>query len=113
MDGGRGGIRGSLGSLVGAPRPGLALIRFTCDRPDHAKRSERYTLTIHDGKWAFWAHEGPRSDHNASAEMTSALPVWQQLLLHRIERLLRLLCRSATLVAVCERSDREARNCAG
>lgn len=63
MDGGRGGIRGSLGPLMTAPGPGLALIRFTCDRPDHAKRSERYTLTIHDGKWAFCAHEGPRSDH--------------------------------------------------
>ena len=63
MDGGRGGIRGSVGSVVTAPRPGLALIRFTCDRPDHARRSERYTLTIHDGEWAFCGHDGPSSDH--------------------------------------------------
>jgi hypothetical protein len=63
VDGGRGRVRGSLGSLVTAPRPGSALVRFKCDRPDHAKRSERYTLTIHDGQWAFCGHEGPTSDH--------------------------------------------------
>jgi hypothetical protein len=45
------------------PRPGAALIQFTCDRPDHAKRNERYTLTIHDGQWAFCGHEGPTSEH--------------------------------------------------
>ena len=46
-----------------AQKPGAALVRFKCDRPDHARRSERYTLTIHDGKWAFCTHEGPTSDH--------------------------------------------------
>lgn len=63
MDGGRGRVRGSLGSLMTAPKPGSALVRFTCARPDHAKRSERYTLTIHEGQWAFCGHEGPTSDH--------------------------------------------------
>ena len=63
MDGGRGRLRGGLGSLVTLPRPGSALVRFTCERPDHGKRSGRYTLTIHDGQWAFCAHEGPTSDH--------------------------------------------------
>jgi hypothetical protein len=63
MDGGRGRLRGSLGSLVSVPSPGSALIRFACARPDHAKRSERYTLTIHDGKWAFCVHEGAATEH--------------------------------------------------
>lgn len=63
MDGRRGCIRGSLGSLVTAPKPGSALVRFKCDRLDHARRSERYTLTIHEGKWAFCGHEGPTSEH--------------------------------------------------
>lgn len=63
MDGGRGSVRGGLGPLVLVPKPGAALVRFSCERPDHAKRSERYTLTIHDGKWAFCAHEGPTSEH--------------------------------------------------
>jgi hypothetical protein len=63
MDGGRGRLRGSLGPLVPIPSPGSALIRFTCERPDHSKRSERYTLTIHSGQWAFCAHEGATSDH--------------------------------------------------
>jgi len=48
---------------VTAQKPGSALIRFKCDRPEHARRSERYTLTIHDGKWAFCTHEGANSDH--------------------------------------------------
>jgi len=48
---------------VTVSRPGSALVRFTCERPDHAKRSERYTLTIHAGQWAFCGHEGPTSDH--------------------------------------------------
>lgn len=77
MDGGRGRLRGSMGSLVTAPKPGSALIRFTCERPDHAKRSERYTLTINDGKWAFCAHEGPASEHDwrpiAGAQLDSLL----------------------------------------
>jgi hypothetical protein len=63
MDGGRRSLRGSLGSLVRVPSPGSALIRFTCVRPDHAKRSQRYTLTINAGTWAFCAHEGPASEH--------------------------------------------------
>ena len=63
MDGGRGSVRGSVGPLVTSPKPGSALIRFTCERPDHAKRSERYTLTINDGEWAFCPHEGPTSEH--------------------------------------------------
>lgn len=45
-------------------RPGSALIRYTCDRSDHAKRTVRYTLTIHEGLWAFCAHEGPTSEHS-------------------------------------------------
>jgi hypothetical protein len=77
MDGGRGGVRGSLGPLVTAPRPGSALVRFTCERPDHAKRSDRYTLTIHAGEWAFCLHEGPTSDHKwrliAGAKLESLL----------------------------------------
>lgn len=44
--------------------PGSALIRYTCDRSDHAKRTSRYTLTIHEGLWAFCAHEGPTSEHS-------------------------------------------------
>lgn len=66
MDGGRGRLRGVLGPVtpVTGPKPGSALISYTCQRPDHAKRSERYTLTIHEGKWAFCGHEGPTSDHS-------------------------------------------------
>jgi hypothetical protein len=64
MDGGRRHLRGSLGPVVTAPKPAPALVQFTCVQPDHAKRSERYTLTIHDGKWAFCRHEGPASEHN-------------------------------------------------
>ena len=48
---------------MGVPRPGAALVSFKCERTDHAKRSERYTLTIHEGKWAFCPHEGPASEH--------------------------------------------------
>ena len=63
MDGGRRRVCGSLGSLMGVPGPGSALISFKCERPDHAMRSPRYTLTIHQGKWAFCLHEGPASNH--------------------------------------------------
>lgn len=64
MDGRRGRVRRSVGSLVAAPRPGYALIQFKCVRPDHARRSKRYTLTIRDGRWAFCRHEGPASEHD-------------------------------------------------
>jgi len=77
MDGGRGSVRGNLGSLVTAPKPGSALVRFKCVRPEHAKRSERYTLTIHDRKWAFCRHEGAASEHDwrpiAGAQLDSLL----------------------------------------
>lgn len=44
--------------------PGTALIEFRCVRREHGKRSPRVTLTIHEGKWAFCAHEGATSQHD-------------------------------------------------
>lgn len=44
--------------------PGSALIRFRCKRSDHARRSQRYTLTIYQRMWAFCAHEGATSEHS-------------------------------------------------
>jgi hypothetical protein len=52
------------GMPVTGAKPGSALIRFTCDRPDHAKRTQRFTLTILNGQWAFCSHEGPTTDHS-------------------------------------------------
>lgn len=43
--------------------PGEALIEFRCVRSEHNQRSIRLTLTIHQGKWAFCAHEGETSEH--------------------------------------------------
>jgi hypothetical protein len=47
-----------------AGTPGSALVRFKCKRRDHAKRSQRFTLTIHQRMWAFCAHEGATSEHD-------------------------------------------------
>ena len=60
-----------------ASKPGSALIRYTCERPDHAKRTQRYTLTIHEGMWAFCGHEGPTSEH-----------AWRQIAGMRLDKLL-------------------------
>ena len=51
------------GSADVASGPGSAMIRFTCDRREHATRTQRFTLTIHEGMWAFCPHEGATTEH--------------------------------------------------
>jgi hypothetical protein len=43
--------------------PGTALIAYRCVRPKHVGRSQRLTLTIYRGKWAFCSHEGSTPEH--------------------------------------------------
>ena len=63
--------------------PAEALIGFRCSRRDHAAGSARSTLTIHDGQWAFCAHEGPTWDHTWVATGGVRL---RELLLRRSSR---------------------------
>jgi hypothetical protein len=43
--------------------PREASIAFRCVRADHAQRSRRLTMTIHDGRWAFCQHDGATNEH--------------------------------------------------
>jgi hypothetical protein len=43
--------------------PGRTIIQFRCVSSEHAEPSVRPSLTIHQGKWAYCAHEGATSEH--------------------------------------------------